>query len=542
MDNVTEHQTSVEDPALSLAEATGIEGGSASAEVTQAKGAPATAEDTHIECEPGTSKEMHAKDKPGTAEATGIEGGLGAVKGLRVTGVSAGLRRNPNRRDLALIVAEPGSRAAGVFTQNVFAAAPVALSRQHLEEQAQGAGFRALIINSGNANAATGEQGKVTAKEISKITAQAIDCEAEQVLVASTGVIGAQLSPGPFEAGVAKALAQINEQSGQAVAGDLVASVMTTAKVDSVAQTGDLAASVMTTDKLDSAAQAKSQAVQSRTSAKTGSAAQAGGLAAAEAIMTTDTVPKMAARSFSVKQPDGSEASFTVGGMAKGSGMIAPHMATMIAVMATDATLAQEDLQQALSQAVQVSFNKVTIDSDTSTNDSAYLIATGAVPGEALQTGSPGYAAFTATLTEVCQDLAYQIARDGEGATKVIVVDVIGAATGEDAECAARAIADSPLVKTAVAGHDANWGRIAMAAGKSGATFKPENVSISIMGLPVLYKGAPQEFSEQEALRLFEERDEVHIIADLGAGRENTRMWTCDLTKEYVAINGDYRT
>lgn len=448
-----------------------------------------------------------------------VDGGLGAVKGLQATGIWAGFRRNPARRDLALIVAPPGSTAAGVFTRSNFAAAPVLLCRRHLAaltdshaeshlspeagatvnagDKAETRGFRALVINSGNANAATGSLGMEVAEKTCELTAQLIGAEPEEILVASTGVIGVQLPFEKFSNGLPQAFATL-----------------------SAGERGGIE----------------------------------GGRAAAEAIMTTDTVPKMAARSFTVPGTDGSDVTYTVGGMAKGSGMIAPHMATMIAVLATDARIEQPLLQQALKEAVDVSFNKVTIDSDMSTNDSAYLIATGAAvsvaeqaqqdgtPCEFLQPNSAASATFKAALIEVCQDLAYQIARDGEGATKVIVVDVEGAASDDDAERVARAIADSPLVKTAIAGHDANWGRIAMAAGKAGASFKREDVSISIMDMEVLSLGLPVAFSEEEALKRFAERDEVHIVVNLRAGTARTRIWTCDLTKEYVAINGDYRT
>lgn len=414
-----------------------------------------------------------------------VEGGLGAVTGLQVSGVSAGFRRNPERRDLALIVAPTGSKAAGVFTQSGFAAAPVKVSQEHLAAQSKTDGFRALIINSGNANAATGVQGIETALGTCELVAGALDCLSGQVLVASTGVIGAQLSLDTFVKGIPLALSHLSTASNPS--------------------------------------------------------AEAG-VHAAEAIMTTDTHPKTAARTFTMTLQDGSEVTGTVGGMAKGSGMIAPHMATMIAVLATDISLQQADLQQALKEAVDVSFNKVTIDSDTSTNDSAYLIATGAVTTESIDKTHRGYEAFFSALREVCQDLSYQIAQDGEGATKVIVVDVKGAASAGDADLAARAIADSPLVKTAVAGHDANWGRIAMAIGKSGASFDQERVSIAIMDMDVFVKGAPVEFSEEEALKRFAERDEVHIVVDLDAGAATTRIWTCDLTHGYISINGDYRT
>ncbi|MDR2035697.1 MAG: bifunctional glutamate N-acetyltransferase/amino-acid acetyltransferase ArgJ [Coriobacteriales bacterium] len=431
------------------------------------------------------------------------EGGLGAVKGLHLAGIWAGFRKKPGRRDLALIVAPPHSTAAGVFTQSNFAAAPVLISRSHLAAQADdnNKSFRALVINSGNANAATGQPGKEVAHKVCALTAEALDCSPEEILVASTGVIGVQLPYEKFSASMPQAIAEL---------------------------------SVADTLSKDSAELGATDALSKDDSSK--------GIHVAEAIMTTDTVPKVAALSFTATTQEGKEVAYTVGGMAKGSGMIAPHMATMIAVMATDARIEQQALSQALKEAVGVSFNKVTIDSDTSTNDSAYLLATGAASQETILPGSEAFEAFKQALVAVCQDLAYQIAKDGEGATKVIVVEVTGAANDEDAELVARAIADSPLVKTAIAGHDANWGRIAMAAGKAGASFKQEAVHIAIMDLEVMAQGTPLAFSEEEAARRFDERDEVFIAIDLGAGQAQTRIWTCDLTKEYVAINGDYRT
>ncbi|MCL2807340.1 MAG: bifunctional glutamate N-acetyltransferase/amino-acid acetyltransferase ArgJ [Coriobacteriia bacterium] len=414
-----------------------------------------------------------------------IKGGLGAVKGLRLAAVSAGFRKNPEKLDLAVIIGPRGSTAAGVFTQSNFAAPPVKLSRRHLDCQAEGKGFRALIINSGKANAATGEQGMKTALEVCQAMAAELKCSPEEILAASTGVIGAQISPGVFSKGLHQALVELSDDTGKN---------------------------------------------------------EGAGVAVAEAIMTTDTYPKLAARSFVAKDQDGSETTYTVGGMAKGSGMIAPHMATMIATLATDACIEQAVLDQALKKAVNQSFNKVTIDSDTSTNDCAFLIATGAANRQPLEPGSLAHEAFETALAQVCCELTYEIARDGEGATKVIVVEVTGAASDEDADAVARAVADSPLVKTAIAGHDANWGRIAMAAGKARAAFNQEEVSISIMELEVFTQGSIVEFSEEEASKRFKERDEVFIAIDLGAGQASTRIWTCDLTKEYVAINGDYRT
>jgi glutamate N-acetyltransferase/amino-acid N-acetyltransferase len=473
-------------------------------------------------------------------QADSLPGGLGAVPGIRLSGVFAGFRRNPQRKDLALLVAPVGSRAAAVFTQNRFAAAPIKISREHLQAQIQAelpfdnqeaatapsaaplgaasavattspvsgtvdtvgtpsstndtvaaaasvtpATFRALLINSGNANAATGEPGYRSAARSCQLLAETLGCSPQQVLVASTGVIGEPLGSEPFEKGIPLAWAQLGRDDGS-----------------------DHAAA----------------------------------LAAAEAIMTTDTRPKQAALSFRGIQSDGTEVSYRIGGMAKGSGMIQPDMATLIAVLATDAMLSREAAEEALTKACSLTFNRVTIDSDTSTNDSAFLIATGASAGKTIVPGCPLYEPFLQALIGVCERLAYQIVQDGEGATKVINVQVKDAATSEDALRAARAIANSPLVKTAVAGHDANWGRIVMALGKSGACFEQNRVCVAILGIEVCQDGLAVPFDEAAAQRAFATRDEVLIEVWLGAGRCAARVLSCDLTRGYIDINAHYRT
>ena len=229
--------------------------------------------------------------------------------------------------------------------------------------------------------------------------------------------------------------------------------------------------------------------------------------------------------------------------MSKGSGMIMPNMATMIAIVTTDAPIAAAHLSQILRDAVGVSFNKITVDSDTSTNDTCVTLASGAAaPGAApIEPGTPAYCALAAAYKEVCTNLARMMAADGEGATRLVTVHVAGAATDADADAAARTIANSPLVKTAIYGHDANWGRIAAAAGRSGAAFRQEDVSIDIMGMPVCRGGLTVAFDEDEALRRFE-ASEIAIDVNLGAGTCETTMWTCDFSHDYVTINGDYRT
>ena len=407
-------------------------------------------------------------------------GGVTSALGFKAAGVHAGFRKNPERFDMALVVADEPCACAGTFTQNVFCAAPVIVSREHLEGVSYGTA-RAAVVNSGIANAATGERGLEAAREMARITGDAVGCPASEVMVASTGVIGQHLPLGPFETGVPAALAVLSRE---------------------------------------------------------------GGHDAARAIMTTDTHPKEAAVSFQAPGDAYEGCSFTVGGMAKGSGMIMPNMATMISIITTDTPLRADVLHEALVRAVNKSFNKVTVDSDTSTNDTCLLLASGAAAPEgapAFASGTPELAAFEEALQAVCVNLARQMATDGEGATRLVTVNVTGAVDDADADAAARTVANSPLVKTAITGHDANWGRIAGAIGRSGAHFRQQDVSIDIMGLPVCREGMTVPFDEDEALRRFED-PEIVIDIDLGAGDAKTTMWTCDFSHEYITINGDYRT
>jgi glutamate N-acetyltransferase/amino-acid N-acetyltransferase len=412
-----------------------------------------------------------------------------SAKGFRAAGIGAGFKKNGGL-DCALVLSDRPCATAAVFTRNEFSAAPVALSRKHLgiysgSPSAAGQSFglaQAIVINAGNANAATGEPGLRTARFTAGLAASLIGCETHEVLLASTGVIGVVLGTEPFEEGLPQLLDR--------------------------ASTG-------------------------------------GGHDAALAIMTTDTHPKEYALRYISADPAFAGCSFTLGGMAKGAGMIMPDMATLIVAITTDAPLSPELAHEALTQAVAVSFNKVSVDSDTSTNDSCFLMASGQAAGlpscAAFTRESPAFAEFVRALKEVCIGLALQIARDGEGATRLVTVKVEGAQTEADADLAARAIANSPLVKTAIFGHDANWGRVAMAIGKSGARFQQKDVSIDLMGIPVCRGGLAIAFDEEEALRRFEAPD-VAIEVDLGAGGASTTIFTCDFSYDYVKINGDYRT
>ena len=416
---------------------------------------------------------------PDDAQAFGFEpceGGVCAAAGVRASGVSAGFRRNPNRLDLALVATDEPCVAAATFTTNRFCAAPVTVSRAHVAD----ARARAVVLNSGNANAATGEPGLEAARTACDAVAAALGCAAEDVLVASTGVIGVQLDCAPYADGVPAAVAALAPTA-------------------------------------------------------------AGAHDAACAVMTTDTHPKEVALVGEVPGGRGGARTVHVGGFVKGSGMIQPNMATMLAVLSTDAPLTAEAARAALLAAVRQSFNKVTVDSDTSTNDSCFLLATGAAGGEKIGCDSPAYPAVAGALRAACSELARQIAADGEGATKLVTVTVMGAASDADADAVARSIANSPLVKTAIFGHDANWGRVAMAAGKCGVAFDQRAVDIDFLGVPVCRAGLTVPMDEDDMLRRFD-APEVTITVDLHVGDACARVWTCDLTHDYVTINGDYRT
>ena len=396
------------------------------------------------------------------------EGGITAPAGFLAAGVSAGLKRS-GRRDVAVIATGSPCPAAAVFTTSATAAPPVLVSREHVS----GGMLRAVVVNAGNANACTGEQGMAHARSMAAHAAGALGCEPTEVVVCSTGVIGVPLPLELVNAGIDAAV-----------------------------------------DSLDNTA----------------------GDAAAEAIMTTDTFAKQLALTV---HADGR--TFTVGGMAKGSGMIQPNMATMLAFLTTDAPLAPEVCDVVLRHVVSRSFNRITVDSDTSTNDTCVLMASGAEGGAPLGPDSPAYPAIVAAVTEVATALAKMVVRDGEGATKLITVRVSGAASEDDAELVAFSIANSPLVKTAMFGQDANWGRVAMAIGKSGARVDASVFDITLAGIVTCRQGAATGFDEDDAARALAE-PEIEIAVDLHVGDAEATVWTCDFSYDYVRINGDYRS
>jgi len=401
------------------------------------------------------------------------DGSVTSPQGFVAAAVAAGIKQS-GRPDLVLVAADRDCAAAGVFTRNRVAAAPVLLDRATLA--AGRAALRGVLINAGNANACTGEPGLADAREMQRLAAAALGTRPEQLLVMSTGVIGVPLPMTRVAAGVA-ALAPLLSAGG--------------------------------------------------------------GLAAAEAIMTTDTRPKRAA--VVVDLPDGQ---VTIGGMAKGAGMIHPDMATLLGVLTTDAVVAPDVLDSSLREAVAASFNAISIDGDTSTNDSIILFANGAV-GVAVA-DDESRARFAAALTDLCVQLAQMIVRDGEGATRFVTLVVSGAASTVDARRVADTIATSPLVKTAFAGGDPNWGRIMMAAGRSGAALDPARLALSVIApgappLQLVRGGTPTGYAEADAAAVFAQ-PEFTVHLDLGLGDGAATLWTTDLSHEYVSINADYRT
>ncbi|MCL5006453.1 MAG: bifunctional glutamate N-acetyltransferase/amino-acid acetyltransferase ArgJ [Acidobacteria bacterium] len=400
-----------------------------------------------------------------------IEGSLGTPKGFRAAAVASGIKNAESALDLALLFSDaPQTAAAGVFTSNRAAAAPVVLSRQNLKKSR--GRVRAIIANSGNANACTGRAGTRVAAETAQAAAKCLGVRPEQVLVASTGVIGMPLNL------------------------DLILKQI--------------------------------PFLQENLSAENASEV-------ARAIMTTDTYPKSA-----VFEAEIHGKCVYLAGIAKGAGMIHPHMATMLSFITTDAAIDPRNLQKMLQTAVDDSFNRITVDGDTSTNDTVVVLASG-LSGVSIRPGTAVGARFQAGLTTLCQTLAKMVVKDGEGATKVARIEVTGARSASDAERVARAIANSPLVKTAIAGSDPNWGRILCAAGYSGARIEPERVDIRLNDLYLCRRGIEAGFDEAVARKELDRKEQT-IRVDLHQGKARAWVWTCDLTHDYIRINASYRS
>ncbi|HSD92694.1 MAG TPA: bifunctional glutamate N-acetyltransferase/amino-acid acetyltransferase ArgJ [Methyloceanibacter sp.] len=398
---------------------------------------------------------------------------LPAVDGVRLATAAAGIRY-PGRTDLLLVLFDPGTSVAGVLTQSKTASAAVDWCRAHLDHGVA----RALVVNSGNANAFTGRRGGEAVERTAQAAAEAADCLETDVYIASTGVIGEPLDAGKI-AGRLPELAREARPDGYADA--------------------------------------------------------------ARAIMTTDTYPKLATREAEI---DG--VPVTINGIAKGAGMIAPDMATMLAFLFTDAAMEPQVLRASLDPAIDNTFNAITIDGDTSTSDTLLVFATGkAAARGARRMVDPGdlrLAAFRLALAEVMHDLALQIVKDGEGLGKFVTVKVTGAESKRAARAIAKSIANSPLVKTAVAGEDPNWGRIVAAVGKAGEAADRDRLAIWFGDLLVAKDGEVAPGYREKDGAAYMRQPEIVITVDVGIGKEAATIWTCDLTKDYIAINADYRS
>lgn len=404
-----------------------------------------------------------------------IEGSVTAAKGFKATGINAGIK-NKVKKDMAMVVSEVPCKIAGTFTTNQVKAAPVKWDQKVVSESAYG---QAVVVNSGVANACTGEEGYGYCMDIAKETASLLNIPYDSVLVASTGVIGKQLPMDIIKEGIHKMPALL------------------------------------------------------------GSSLENGRLAA-EAIMTTDTVAKEVAVEIEL-----SGKKVVLGGMCKGAGMIHPNMATMLGFITTDAAISKEMLQKALSSIIPDTFNMISVDGDTSTNDTVVVLANGLAGNEEITTENEDYRKFYEALYYINETLAKKIAGDGEGATCLFEVQVINAATKEQAKVLSKSIVTSNLTKAAIFGHDANWGRILCAMGYSAAQFNPEIVDIyfeSAAGkVKIVENGSATDYSEEFATKVLSEKT-VKAIADVKMGNETATAWGCDLTFDYVKINADYRS
>ncbi len=394
-----------------------------------------------------------------------------AIAGMRLATAAAGIRY-AGRTDVLLALFAAGTSVAGVFTRSKCPSAPVEWCRDKLKSGKA----RALVVNSGNANAFTGKSGRDACKFTARIAAKAAGCKPTEVFLASTGVIGEPLKAEAFDG----------------VMEDLVAR----------ARPGDF-------------------------------------LAAAEAIMTTDTFPKVTTATAKI-----GKSKVTINGIAKGAGMIAPDMATMLCFVVTDAAISAAALQAMLRGGVTDTFNAVTIDGDTSTSDTLMMFATGQAQGcpRIARAADPRLKDFKKALLKVLANLSEQVARDGEGARKLVEIVVEGAVSKASARRIALSIANSPLVKTAIAGEDANWGRVVMAVGKAGEPANRDKLSIWFSGIRVAHKGARDPGYDEAVVSAGMKKPEIYLKVALGLGKGRDRVLTCDLTKEYVAINGDYRS
>ena len=394
--------------------------------------------------------------------------GVTFAKGFRAAGVKAGIKKS-GKADVAVIYTEKEAVVAGTFTQNAVAAAPVHVSKIVVKSGTA----HAIVANAGCANACTGQQGMDDANQMASVTAQALGVKPEEVIVASTGVIGVNLPMDKMELGIKAAVKAMNEN---------------------------------------------------------------GSVAAGNAIITTDTKSKACSLEIEL-----SGKKVRLGAIAKGSGMIQPNMATMLCFITTDAAINQNLLQKALSEIVEMSFNMISVDGDMSTNDMVVVMANGMAENAEITTENDDYKIFYAALDKICKGISQEIAKDGKGATKFLTIKVTGSPSFVDAKTVAMSVAKSPLVKTAFFGQDANWGRVICAVGYAGVQMIPEQTIVKFGDITVFDKGMGAAF-DQAALRDVMEAHDITISIDMGLGDEEATVWSCDLSYEYVKINGEYHT
>lgn len=402
-----------------------------------------------------------------------IEGGVTAPKGFLASGIYCGIKKGSLKKDLALIYSEVPANASGMFTKNKVKGAPIYVCKDHLSNKKA----QAIIINSGNANTCNGDDGLSKAKKMTALQAKALNLKADNVLVASTGVIGVPLNIDAIKDGIPLLTQKLSKE---------------------------------------------------------------GNKDAASAIMTTDTFMKELAAEFYI-----GDTKVTIGTMAKGSGMIEPNMGTMLSFITTDLSISPELLDEALKTTVKVTYNRVSVDGDTSTNDSIFILANGQANNKTITEKNSDYDTFVEVLKTINTKMAKNIAKDGEGATKLLECQISGAATEKDAVIFGKSVINSSLVKTAMFGSDANWGRILCALGYADSKFDPEKVDVSFESckgeILVCQNGSSVGFDEDKAKEILSQ-DEIVIKVNLSEGKHSAYVWGCDLSYEYVKINGDYRS
>ncbi|NLB81533.1 MAG: bifunctional glutamate N-acetyltransferase/amino-acid acetyltransferase ArgJ [Clostridiaceae bacterium] len=397
-----------------------------------------------------------------------MDGGVTAPKGFKAAGSACGIKKD-NKPDIAVVSSDTMCTAVGMFTKNVVKGHSLQITMEHINNE-----IKAIVINSGNANACVGVKGKQDALEIARLAAELLNCKSNQILFNSTGVIGKPLNMDALRNGLMQSVQSLSYN---------------------------------------------------------------GGNIAARAIMTTDTKVKEVGVAVEVNNTK-----VSIGGMAKGSGMIHPNMATMIGVITTDASISQELMDKAFKESVNSSFNRISVDGDTSVCDMVVLLSNAMAKNDIIDNEQTNeYSLFKKALSVVCEHLAKEIVKDGEGATKIIEISVQGAKTPQNAYDIVNAVGKSPLVKTAIFGEDANWGRIITAAGYSGADFKTDLIDIYIGDLKVCHNGVAVDFDEQKAKQILE-KNEVSITIQLNMGSYNEKMWVSDFSCDYVKINSNYRS